>query len=132
LLAVNTAAFAHHPEQGALRRADLEQRMAEPWWDPQGFVLLVEADHPDRIAAFHWTKVDPPGGTRGEVYVVGVSPEHQGRGLGTVVTVLGLDHLARLGLSDVVLYVDEENTAAVHMYERLGFVDLEVHRQYAR
>ena len=130
-VAVNAAAFAHHPEQGSLRRADLEQRMAEPWWDPQGFVLVVEADAPDRIAAFHWTKVDPPGGTLGEVYVVGVSPEHQGRGLGTAVTVLGLDHLAGLGLSDVVLYVDEENAAAVHTYERLGFVDLEVHRQYA-
>ncbi|EWT02529.1 hypothetical protein N865_02325 [Intrasporangium oryzae NRRL B-24470] len=129
---VNAAAFAHHPEQGSLRRADLEQRMAEPWWDPDGFILVVEAADPARIAAFHWTKVDPPEGDVGEVYVVGVAPAQQGRGLGTAVTVLGLDHLARRGLREVVLYVDEENTAAVHTYSRLGFEDVEVHRQYAR
>lgn len=131
-LAVNAAAFAHHPEQGSLRRPDLEQRMAQPWFDPNGLLLIVERDHPDRIAASHWTKVDPPSGDTGEVYVVGVSPEHQGEGLGRAVTVLGLDHLRGLGLVDVVLYVDEENVAAVHTYTRLGFTDIEVHRQFAR
>ncbi len=131
-LALNAAAFAHHPEQGSLRRADLDQRMAEPWWDPAGLILVVEVDDPDTLVASHWTKVDPPGGDVGEVYVVAVSPEHQGEGLGRAVTALGLDHLRSLGLGRVVLYVDEENTAAVRTYRRLGFEDLEVHRQYAR
>ncbi|MBC9823868.1 mycothiol synthase [Terrabacter sp. MAHUQ-38] len=131
-LALNAAAFAHHPEQGSLRRADLEQRMAEPWWDPAGLILVVEADHPDVLAASHWTKVDPPGGEVGEVYVVAVSPDRQGQGLGRAVTVLGLDHLRGLGLDRVVLYVDEDNVAAVRTYAALGFEDLEVHRQYAR
>ena len=131
-LALNAAAFAHHPEQGSLRRPDLDQRMGEPWWDPAGLILVVEADDPDVLVASHWTKVDPPGGEVGEVYVVAVSPGHQGEGLGRAVTVLGLDHLRSLGLDRVVLYVDEENTAAVHTYRRLGFEDVEVHRQYAR
>ena len=131
-LALNAAAFAHHPEQGSLRRADLDQRMAEPWWDPAGLILVVVADRPDTLVASHWTKVDPPGGDVGEVYVVAVSPAHRGEGLGRAVTVLGLDHLRSLGLERVVLYVDEENTAAVHTYSRLGFEDVEVHRQYAR
>lgn len=131
-LALNAAAFAHHPEQGSLRRADLDQRMAEPWWDPAGLILVVRADDPDTLVASHWTKVDPPGGDVGEVYVVAVSPDHQGEGLGRAVTVLGLDHLRSLGLARVVLYVDEENAAAVHTYRRLGFDDVEVHRQYAR
>ncbi|GAB3871849.1 mycothiol synthase [Terrabacter terrigena] len=131
-LALNAAAFAHHPEQGSLRRADLEQRMAEPWWDPAGLILVVRADDPDTLVASHWTKVDPPGGDVGEVYVVAVSPDHQGEGLGRAVTVLGLDHLRSLGLAKVLLYVDEENTTAVHTYRRLGFDDVEVHRQYAR
>lgn len=131
-LALNAAAFAHHPEQGSLRRADLDQRMAEPWWDPARLVLVVEADSPDVLAASHWTKVDPPGGDVGEVYVVAVSPDRQGQGLGRAVTVLGLDHLRSLGLDRVVLYVDEDNVAAVRTYAALGFTDVEVHRQYAR
>ncbi len=45
---------------------------------------------------------------------------------------LGLDHLRSLGLDRVVLYVDEDNVAAVRTYAALGFVDVEVHRQYAR
>ena len=136
-LAVNAAAFASHPEQGALTRRDLEQRMAQPWWDPGGFILVVDeaatgdTDRADRIAAFHWTKVDPPEGDTGEVYVVGVSPDRQGEGLGKAVTILGLDHLRARGLRDVILYVDEENVAAVRTYAGLGFTDREVHRQYA-
>lgn len=130
-LRVNAAAFARHPEQGALTRADLEQRMAQPWFDPVGLILVVESGEPSHVVAFHWTKVDPPDGARGEVYVVGVDPAHQGEGLGRAVTILGLDHLRDRGLAEVVLYVDEENEAAVHTYRSLGFDTLEVHRQYA-
>jgi mycothiol synthase len=131
-LALNAAAFAHHPEQGSLRRPDLDQRMAEPWWDPEGLILIVDAADPGQLAASHWTKVDPPDGDVGEVYVVAVSPDQQGHGLGRVVTVLGLDHLRGLGLDRVVLYVDEENVAAVRTYRGLGFTDLEIHQQFAR
>lgn len=130
-LRVNGAAFADHPEQGALTRADLEQRMAQPWFDPRGLILVVEAGRPSHVVAFHWTKVDPPGGIRGEVYVVGVDPAYQGEGLGKAVTILGLDHLRVRGLVEVVLYVDEDNAAALHTYRSLGFDTLEVHRQYA-
>lgn len=131
-LALNAAAFAHHPEQGSLRRADLDQRMEQAWWDPAGLILVVPDDDPDVLAASHWTKVDPPDGSVGEVYVVAVSPDRQGHGLGRLVTVLGLDHLRSRGLERVVLYVDEDNVAAVRTYRGLGFEDAELHRQFAR
>ena len=125
---LNAAAFASHPEQGRLTVADLHERTAQPWFDAAGFLLLVE-EATGEVVAFHWTKVED--GT-GEVYVVGVDPSHQGRGLGAPLTELGLAHLARRGLAEVELYVDGDNTAARRTYERLGFTDAAVDGQYTR
>jgi mycothiol synthase len=139
---LNAAAFASHPEQGRMTVADLRERMEQPWFDAAGF-LLVERD--GRVVAFHWTKVEPASGAgwahsggssaarsgAGEVYVVGVDPAEQGRGLGGPLTALGLAHLARAGLAEVHLYVDGDNTAARRTYARLGFEDLAVDVQYS-
>ena len=133
-LAVNAAAFAHHPEQGSLDRRGLLERMAEPWFDPAGF-LVAERD--EKIVGYHWTKVHRKGRTHptcGEVYVIGVAPDTQGSGLGRALLVAGLEHLRRRGLAEVILYVEADNEAAVQLYERHGFshsaVDADV--MYAR
>jgi mycothiol synthase len=121
-LAANRAAFAHHPEQGNLTRADLDARMAEDWFDPAGFFLAE--DREGRLLGYHWTKIHPRHGEHpaiGEVYVVGVAPEAQGLGLGKALTVAGIKHLRDSGLNGVMLYVDADNTAAVALYRRLGF-----------
>ncbi len=133
-LALNAEAFAHHPEQGSLTRADLDERMSEPWFDPAGFFL---ATRDDRLLGFHWTKVHGSrvtDGAYGEVYVVGVSPAAQGGGLGRRLTLTGLEHLASLGLGEVILYVEAENAPAVAVYSRLGFTHApqDTHVQYAR
>ncbi|MEU9015499.1 mycothiol synthase [Streptomyces sp. NPDC048479] len=125
-LAVNAAAFAHHPEQGALTQRDLDDRKAEPWFDPKGFFL---AEREGELIGFHWTKVHAAEHL-GEVYVVGIRPEAQGGGLGKALTAIGLHHLAAEGLPTAMLYVDADNTAALTMYERLGFVTHEVDLMY--
>jgi mycothiol synthase len=130
-LALNAEAFAHHPEQGRTTRADLEERKAEPWFDPAGFFMAWRGDE---LVGFHWTKVHEGSPRHGEVYVVGVSPRAQGGGLGRMLTLTGLHHLARLGLDEVVLYVESDNAPAVRVYERLGFTHApeDTHVQYSR
>jgi mycothiol synthase len=131
-LEVNARAFAHHPEQGAWTRADLELREAEPWFDPAGFFL---AERDGKLAGFHWTKVHaegPDGIPEGEVYVVGVAPDRQGGGLGRAMTLAGLHYLQARGLASVMLYVDEENTAATRLYAALGFTRWHTDVMYRR
>ena len=98
----------------------LALRTAEAWFDPDGFRLY---EHDDKVAAFCWTKVhretEPP---LGEIYVIGVDPALHGRGLGRQLTLAGLDWLSDHGIETASLYVDGGNTAALHLYERLGFV----------
>jgi len=129
-LAVNAGAFAHHPEQGSLTQRDLDDRMAEPWFDPQGFFLAErEGAHGPELIGFHWTKVHAEE-QLGEVYVLGVRPGAQGGGLGRALTTIGLRHLAAQGLPTVMLYVDADNTAALTVYERLGFLTHETDLMY--
>ncbi|MBN1094125.1 mycothiol synthase [Blastococcus sp. TML/M2B] len=126
-LRVNARAFDWHPEQGRMTRADLELREAEPWFDPAGFLMAWRGDPDDggTLLGSHWTKVHPAGDAGpdpvGEIYVLGVDPDAQGLRLGGALTDLGLAHLHRQGLGSVLLYVEEDNTAAVRLYERRGF-----------
>ncbi|WP_440099862.1 mycothiol synthase [Streptosporangium sp. H16] len=138
-VALNAKAFARHPEQGAWTIEDLERREREPWFDPAGFFLAVRPGGPgdgDRLVGFHWTKVHGDGDHAheplGEVYVVGVDPAEQGGGLGRSLTLAGLAYLRSRGLSQVMLYVDEDNPAALRLYEKLGFTRWDVDVMYRK
>ncbi|GAA4660016.1 mycothiol synthase [Gordonia humi] len=119
IIRVNNAAFDWHPEQGGWTRRDVDERTGSEWFDPAGVFLAFDAADPDRLLGFHWTKVDKPG--LGEVYIVGVDPAAQGRGLGRLLTLAGLNYLADRDLDEVELYVEGDNTAALHTYRKLGF-----------
>jgi mycothiol synthase len=127
LLRVNAAAFSWHPEQGAMDAENLRERMAQPWFTPAD---LIEAWEGERLLGFHWTKQHSA--TLGEIYVVGVDPAAQGRGLGRLLTIAGLRHMA--DLPEVHLYVESDNAPAVGLYESLGFTHtaVDTHVQFAR
>jgi mycothiol synthase len=130
VIAVNAAAFAAHPEQGAMDATNLAERMAESWFDPDGLLLAEETD--GTLLGFHWTKRHDE--RLGEVYVVGISPAAQGRGLGRVLTLAGLHHLVSGGVDEVLLYTESDNAPAVHVYSGLGFdhAPEDTHVQYRR
>jgi mycothiol synthase len=136
LLRVNNAAFVEHPEQGGWTEADLAERRSEPWFDPAG--LFLAFDEAGRLLGFHWTKVHLDQSALGEVYIVGVDPSAQGRGLGQTLTAVGVDSLARrLATSaaadpTVMLYVESDNVPALRTYQRLGFTTYSVDTAYAQ
>lgn len=124
-VALNARAFAGHPEQGGMTVEDLHRRQQQPWFEPDGFFV---ATRNETLVGFHWTKVD---GDIGEVYVVGVSPDAQGSGLGRALTLRGLHHLRERGLPCVELYVEADNDPALTIYGRLGFDVVGVDVMYA-
>jgi mycothiol synthase len=129
-LALNNAAFHWHEEQSGWDRARLDARMAEPWFDPAGF-LLHERDH--QLAGFCWTKehrTTVP--ALGEIHVIAVHPDQHGQGLGRELTLAGLDHLADRGLPVAMLYVEATNGPAVALYRSLGFEVHHCDRRYRR
>ncbi|MDO8106508.1 mycothiol synthase [Isoptericola sp. b441] len=115
LLAVNGAAFARHPEQGGMTRADLDARRAEPWFHATDLALAVRRHE---VLGFAWTKVTPP---LGELYVLGVAPAAQGRGLGRALTAAAVQHLRHRGCTRAVLFTEADNTPAVRTYRAAGF-----------
>ncbi len=118
-LAVNARAFASHPEQGRWSRADLDDRIAAPWFDPAGFLLAVREE---QVLGYHWTKVHTDTSEpMGEVYVLGVDPAAQGLKLGKALLGAGLRYLHERGLGTVLLYVEADNGPARALYEGLGF-----------
>lgn len=136
-LAANARAFAWHPEQGRLDRQQLTGLLAQPWADPDGFLLAWRDGATGReLVGFHWTKIHPvdptplgsaTAGPIGEVYVIAVDPTppsaHRARGLAVPLTLAGLDLLAARGQQTAMLYVEADNAAALALYQRLGFTE---------
>ena len=120
-LELNNRIFSTHPDQGNWAMADLENRMHEPWFDPHGFFLCIMDE---KIVGFCWTKIHQDLVNKeptGELYVIGVDPAYSGKGIGKALCTQGLIYLKEKGITQGMLYVDEDNEAGKGLYKTLGF-----------
>ena len=127
-VALNARIFAAHPEQGGITTADLAARMDEAWFDAGDFLVARSGG---ALVGYNWLKIEP-GAAEGEIYVVGVSPEWSGHGLGRRLMTAGLERLRRRGAARATLYVEADNEPAVRLYRSIGFADRTVDVQYRR
>jgi len=130
-LELNNLVFKDHPEQGGWELSDLNHRVNEEWFDEKGF-FIAESD--SQMIGFTWTKIHGAhshdhGGNEsahahpaiGEIYITAVKPDLSGQGVGKALTITSLNYLKYQGLNQVILYVDENNKAAIALYQSLGF-----------
>ncbi len=123
-LDVNNRAFWWHPDQGGWDQKRLMGELQGDWVDLGGF--LVHRDDTSRIDGYCWTRVHAPSADEdepalGEIYAIAADPHCHGRGLGKALVVAGLGHLHSEDLDHGILYVEQDNEAAVQMYLKLGF-----------
>lgn len=151
-IAANNQAFSWHPEQGGWDRDRLHRSMEAEWFDPQDVIFLWDVgaagssagaaaapgaavDKQPVLAGFHWTKwhgvAAETDTATGEVYVIALASEYQGRGLSGYLLRRGIKQMVNKGATEVILYVEKDNESAVRVYEKSGFDIAENHVVYA-
>ncbi|WIE71760.1 mycothiol synthase [Curtobacterium sp. MCJR17_020] len=125
-LALNAAAFAHHPEQGRMTIDDLHARESDAWFSGEDLLLLRDAS--GQLAGSCWLKVEDG---IGEFYAVAVRPDLQRQRLGGVLMRAGTARLTGRGLTAAALYVEGDNEPALALYRRSGFEQYAIDVQYA-
>ncbi|HEX3678594.1 MAG TPA: mycothiol synthase [Galbitalea sp.] len=123
-VALNAITFANHPEQGLVTLEDIQQLETEPWFRADNFLVLRRGG---RMIGYCWLKVEDG---RGEFYVVGVSPDHHGEKLGSLLFDAGLARLRELGIHSSHLYVEADNAPALRLYRSRGFTQDSLDVQY--
>jgi mycothiol synthase len=88
----------------------------------QDIVLTYDGD---RTIGCCWTGISCeegiPSVRKGRIHMLGVDPDHRGKGIGRELMMVGLARLRNRGLRVAELTVDSENKAAYALYRSLGF-----------
>lgn len=89
---------------------------------PQDIILFCQDGRP---TSYCWTEITPKSSLHnkkvGRIYMIGVDPDHRGRGFGRMILTAGLIHLKSKGVELVELTVDSTNHVACALYEAIGF-----------
>ncbi len=79
-----------------------------------------------KVIGYCWTETEcgsdlPTGKSKGRIYMLGVAPEYQKKGIGKELLEAGLLHLKSRGREVIDITVDSQNVVAVTLYRSLGF-----------
>ena len=130
-LELNSKAFVSHPEQGTWDRLRLEEKMSEPWFNPERFYLCFDSNN--SIAGCVWNKthmVDKQ--SIGEIFILCVAPDHQRCGLGRALVKKSLSKMIEDNISKAMVYTDATNLRAISLYQSFGFTLSEIEHIYSQ
>ena len=92
-------------------------RMANTTYE--GILFLRQGE---KTAGYCWTCIVPtPTGVRGIIGMIGVVPEFRGQGISSSILSSGMKYLTSIGVEDIGLEVDSNNTPAIRLYTSVGF-----------
>jgi mycothiol synthase len=102
---------------------EIAYRLRLPNCGPEDVLLACDGD---TVVGYCWTRLyvgkdKPKRGGKGRIYMLGVDPNHRGKGIGKDVLLAGLSYLRGRNLGIVELTVDSKNEAARALYRSGGF-----------
>ena len=115
---LNNRAFANHREQGSMTVDRFRSLMTLAWFDPAGVHVARSGE---RIVGFCVTKHEEH--AVGEVYLLAVSPDQAGSGIGRALAQRGFAELADRGAVTAQAWVDAANQPAVGLYQAMGLAE---------
>ena len=120
-LSLNAQSFEDHVEQGSWSHQTFLEKINEGWFDPERFLLCF--DHESQLAGCVWNKEHAPEGVDriGELFLLCVSPSHQGCGLGRALAEKSIEMMISDETSTAMVYTDANNLRAIALYQSLGF-----------
>lgn len=135
LPAIVNLAFADHPTPIVMEEEMIRASLDDPNILDDDVILLEDrATH--ELVGFCMNDVRRTDGVissaHGEIGMVGVRPDRQGRGLGRQLLRAGARYLRGLGATDVTLAVNARNEGALGLYESEGFVRVRSRDRWVR
>ncbi|MFV2195661.1 GNAT family N-acetyltransferase [Nocardiopsis sp. LOL_012] len=141
---VDLSLRAWEPVHASLRRvlgAGLYDRMTPDWRAAQREAVTADLDAEEArvwvaladgaVAGFVSVRLRP-GDDMGEITLAAVDPAHQGRGIGTELTVFAVERIRDLGMGTAMVETggDEGHAPARRAYEKAGLVPLPITRYF--
>ena len=103
--------------------AQYKQEFSSP---TRHFVVALD----DQQSIVGYAGVFAPGAAEADVLTVGVVPEHRGQGIAKALMVLITDWAKAQGSTAMMLEVKTDNSAAIGLYQSLGYAKLNVRKDY--